>query len=195
MIINLSGALTSSEASNLLASSKTASYSPSATTRESLTTSISLASQILPTVEHSLPLTSLARMTEIGAGIKLELISAKYFGTAKNIAGIDAGIVGGYSSLVNKLYDDIVSKGAEVLLEEEVVKIEELGNFVQVTTSKGNTFMAKSAVSTIPLGVLQNKLPSFVPELKEEFKATIQRTKVGVLEKVSLIDFSRRRFF
>lgn len=189
MIIGPSGSLTPLEASTLLTSSKTAAYSPSSSTRESLSTTTSLASQVLPTVEHSIPLTSLARMTEIGAGIKLELISAKYFGTAQNISGIDAAVKGGYSSLVNKIYEDVVEKGAEILLEEEVVKVEELGDFVQVTTRKGNSFMAKAVVSTIPLGVLQNKLPTFLPELKDEFKATIQRTKVGVLEKVCHLDF------
>lgn len=148
----------------------------------------SLASQILtPDIKESVHLTSLARMTEIGAGIPLESISARFWGYLKNIAGIDAAVVGGYSALVNKLKSDVESKGAEIKLNEEVVEIEELGEFVQIKTKNGESYSGRFCVSTIPLGVLQKELITFKPSLSDDFKATVQRTQVGVLEKVKLI--------
>lgn len=61
------------------------------------------------------------------------------------------------------------------------------GKGVKVTTRAGETYEAKVALSTIPLGVLQQLDRSFFsPALSAPLAAAIERTTVGVLEKVIL---------
>ena len=117
----------------------------------------------------------------------LEDLSAKYWGFGRGFGGTDAAPVGGYTSLVHKLWQQAESAGATLHLGEEVVGIEDLGEGgVKVTTESGKEWLARAAISTIPLGVLKVSPPTFSPELPAAFLAAIQRTAVGVLEKVVL---------
>lgn len=100
---------------------------------------------------------------------------------------MDGAPVGGYTSLVHKLWAEAESAGATLFLDEEVVGVEDLGaGGVKVTTESGKEFVGKAAISTIPLGVLKASPPTFSPELDASFLAAIERTAVGVLEKVVL---------
>lgn len=80
----------------------------------------------------------LARTAELGAGIRLEDISAKYWKTERGFAGIDALPVGGYSEMVRKA---IEQSEAEVHLGQDVKTIQQTDSgSVKVTTQQDRTF-------------------------------------------------------
>jgi monoamine oxidase len=141
---------------------------------------------LLPTLTTP-RLEALARTTEIGAGVPLEDLSAKYWGFGRGFGGTDAAPVGGYVEVIEKLRGEIQKAGVEVRLEEEVVGIEDRADGgVQVTTRGGQVYRARTCISTIPLGVLKISPPAFDPPLPPQFLSALQRTAVGVLEKVVL---------
>lgn len=142
---------------------------------------------------------AVARMTEIGAGISLENISARWWGFGRAFSGTDGAPVGGYSSVIQAIASEITSGAnpsvgtADIKLEEEVVSLKRLKvedtatpNLVEVKTRSGNVFTAKTVICTIPLGVLKASPPIFVPSLDASFLASVHRTTVGTLEKVIL---------
>ncbi|OLN85485.1 Lysine-specific histone demethylase 1-like protein 1 [Colletotrichum chlorophyti] len=138
--------------------------------------------------EHDLA-AALARSLEIPLGLKLEKASLKWAGweSTTSFAGSDAAPEGGYEALVNKVVDDAKGKGAEVKLSTKITGISQGGNRVTVTDARGNKFTAKTAISTIPLGVLKT-LPkdTFSPTLPPQLQEAIEGTHVGVLEKLLL---------
>lgn len=131
----------------------------------------------------------LARTAEIGAGIPLERIAAKWWNFGKPIAGTDGAPIGGYSTLVNKLVEEVEGAGSSVTLSAEVTLVEDGGEDggVKVTTKDGSTYDAKFIISTIPLGVLKTSPPKFSPPLSLPFKAALERTQNGNLEKIVLL--------
>lgn len=175
--------LPSSTAKAILAESRSLAYTPKEPTPAS---SVSLADELLPSLKSDRQLLALARLGEIGAGISLERISAKYHGFGKGFAGTDGAPVGGYSGLIESLGRKIVQDGAEIAFDQEVISITELGSEqgVEVKTRSGKTFVGKTCISTIPLGVLKHSPPTFSPPLDPAFNAAVERTAVGVLEKV-----------
>lgn len=173
----------SSTAKAILAESRSLGYTPKEPTPAS---SVSLADVLLPSFHSDRQLLALARLGEIGAGISLERISAKYHGFGKGFAGTDGAPVGGYSGLIESLGRKTVQEGAVITFEQEVVSITDLGDEkgVEVKTRSGKTFIGKTCISTIPLGVLKHSPPTFSPPLDSAFNAAVERTAVGVLEKV-----------
>ena len=129
----------------------------------------------------------LARTLEVPLGLKLEKASLKWAGweTATNFAGSDAAPEGGYESLVDKVVQEAKSKGAEVKLNAEIKQVKRSEDEVTVTDSNGSSYTAKTAIITIPLGVLKT-LPAdtFSPALPPHRQETIAGTHVGVLEKL-----------
>lgn len=81
----------------------------------------------------------LARTAELGAGIRLEEISARYWQSERGFAGVDALPVGGYSAVVSKA---IEKSGADLRLGEEVIKVEQDQDAVSVTTQLGHSYAA-----------------------------------------------------
>lgn len=130
---------------------------------------------------------ALARTSEIGAGVTLEQLSARYSSFARPYAGTDAAPIGGYKQVVEKLWEATEARGnAKVKLEEEVKSIKDEEDGVTVQTSKA-TYRAKTVICTIPLAVLQAAPPTFSPPLESPLQAAIKRTQVGLLDKVILV--------
>lgn len=104
-----------------------------------------------------------------------------------SFGGSDAAPEGGYESLVGQVVGDAKSKGAEVKLDTSVIKVQQVGEGVLVTDKNGSTYSAKTALVTIPLGVLKS-LPAstFEPALPAHLQETIAGTHVGILEKLLL---------
>ncbi|SCV72539.1 BQ2448_4076 [Microbotryum intermedium] len=184
-----SGPLNPSQAEALQVLSSIHAFSRSSASSPSATDSI--ASLLLPKLpkEHKNELEALARAQQNGAGILLEQTSAKWFGFARNCFGTDAFPAQGYSTeVVDKLAQEVCSEGGKIETGVNVVKLEDLGpdQGVKVTSQDGQEWTADYVVSTIPLGVLQHGAISFSPQLPQDLRMAIQRTAVGVLEKVVL---------
>lgn len=132
---------------------------------------------------------SFARMLEVPLGLKLEQASLKWAGWegATSYAGSDAAPEGGYESLVNKVFDEAKTKGAEIKLSTPVQSIKEGSNGSVVVATDSGSYEAKTVICTIPLGVLKT-LPDdfFSPSLPGQVQESIQGTHVGVLEKLLL---------
>ncbi|SCZ92499.1 BZ3500_MvSof-1268-A1-R1_Chr5-2g07917 [Microbotryum saponariae] len=123
------------------------------------------------------------------SGITLEQTSAKWFGFARNCFGTDALPERGYSTeVVDRLAEEVRADGGRIELGINIVTLEDLGSEkgVRVTSQDGQEWTADYVVSTIPLGVLQQGAISFSPALPRDLRMAIQRTAVGVLEKVVL---------
>lgn len=128
----------------------------------------------------------LARSLEVPLGLKLEQTSLKWAGweTTTNFAGSDAAPEGGYEALVGKVISEAESKGAKVKLNSTIQQIKQTETGVSVSDGE-ETFQAKTAIVTIPLGVLK-QLPkdTFSPALPAHRQETIIGTHVGILEKL-----------
>lgn len=128
-------------------------------------------------------------MLEVPLGLKLEQASLKWAGWegATNFAGSDAAPEGGYEALVNKVFDDAKSNGAEIKLSTPVKSIKDGSNGSVVVETDAGSYEAKTVICTIPLGVLKT-LPAdfFSPALPGQLQESIAGTHVGVLEKLLL---------
>lgn len=184
LVVGANGPLSAEEASALYSKSASLAFTPSLPSPPPTT---SLASVLLPTLSTP-ELAALARTTEIGAGVKLEDLSAKFWGFGKGFGGTDGFPVNGYQTVLQSLVGGLEQAGGKVELEKEVVGVEDLGvgRGVKLTTRSGETYTARTVISTIPLAVLQRSPPTFSPPLPASLLATIERTRVGVLEKVVL---------
>jgi lysine-specific histone demethylase 1B len=131
----------------------------------------------------------LARSLEVPLGLKLEKASLRWAGweSTTAFAGSDAAPEGGYEALIGRVIDEAKSHGAEVKLGTTINQVKRQGDGVAVVDNKGQEYTAKSAIVTIPLGVLKT-LPSgtFEPALPTRLQETIAGTHVGVLEKLLL---------
>jgi len=131
----------------------------------------------------------LARSLEVPLGLKLEKASLRWAGweSTTAFAGSDAAPEGGYEDLVGRVVDEAKSHGAEVKLGTTISQVKRKDEGVVVVDDTGKEYLAKSAVVTIPLGVLKT-LPSeaFKPALPKQLQETIAGTHVGVLEKLLL---------
>ncbi|KAF9878073.1 polyamine oxidase [Colletotrichum karsti] len=132
---------------------------------------------------------ALARSLEVPLGLKLEKASLKWAGWEGTtaFAGSDAAPEGGYQALVTKVIEDAKTEGVEVKLSTKIGGVAQTEDGVVVVDTSGNKFTAKTAISTIPLGVLKT-LPesTFNPPLPARFQEAIKGTHVGVLEKLLL---------
>ncbi|KAL8277982.1 hypothetical protein RQP46_009614 [Phenoliferia psychrophenolica] len=180
-VVGDSGILSEADATALLTTSRSLAFSPSSPPAPTT----SLAAALLPSLT-SPHLVALARTTEIGAGVPLETLSARYHGFGRAMGGTDGAPTKGYSEIVDKLVAEVTGKGAKLTFDEEVVKVESVDQGVKVTARSGASWTAKYAISTIPLGVLKTSPPTFSPPLSSAFTAALERTENGVLEKVVL---------
>ncbi|CDZ97206.1 Amine oxidase [Phaffia rhodozyma] len=140
----------------------------------------------------------LARTMQVGMGITLEEASLKWHSYEDNYAGTDAAPKGGYESVTNALRDDLVRLGGLIRLSETVDSIRlDTPSGITVTTTpsitgssseikNAATYTASTCLSTLPLGILQSLDLSkfFNPPLSVRLSASINRTKVGMLDKV-----------
>jgi monoamine oxidase len=100
------------------------------------------------------------------------------------LAGIDAMPVGGYTGMLQKAFD---KSGADVRLHQQVVKIKDAGDKVQVTTKTGETHSASHVICTVPLTLLNAGTIEFDPPLDASRQRVMKRTSVGVLNKLLLV--------
>ncbi|KAL1717222.1 hypothetical protein EV715DRAFT_203753 [Schizophyllum commune] len=151
---------------------------------------------------HSPPKDALAflRLNELGPGIPLETISLKYWKYERNFAGVDAAPVKGYASLVEDIWKSVetaATNPVKVVLNAEVTALEHLvaAGTVKVTTndprdsaSAPTTYTVPIVLSTIPLGVLKEKVttPFFSPPLPPSTLGALNRSKSGDLNKIYL---------
>ncbi|KAI5479730.1 flavin containing amine oxidase [Pseudohyphozyma bogoriensis] len=178
------GLLTTEITGELFATSAAQAYKPTVPPPSP----ISSIASVLPTAVTSSPsLLSLSRTAEIGSGIPLEEISAKWWNFGKAFVGTDGAPVGGYKEIIGGLVSEVEGKGAKVELGKEVVGLEDLGaEGVKVVVKGGEEYTAKTVISTIPLGVLKLAPPKFTPALSPSFSAALERTSNGSLEKIIL---------
>lgn len=126
---------------------------------------------------------------EVPLGLKLEKASLRWSGweSTTSFAGSDASPEGGYEELVNKVMNQAKSHGAEVHLDTVIKGFQQGKDCVFVSTASGDRFLAKTAICTIPLGVLKRFPEStFEPPLPPRMLDAIEGTHVGVLEKLLL---------
>ncbi|BGP37363.1 hypothetical protein JCM10450v2_001272 [Rhodotorula kratochvilovae] len=178
------GPLAEADTTSLFATSAQNAFTPAPATPADA----SIASLLLPTLQHDPRLIALARTAEIGAGIPLEEQAAQFAGFEQGYKGTDAYPVGGYGEVVRNLVAEVKAAGGEVRLGAEVTRIEDLGaaQGVWVTTRAGETFTTRAVISTIPHAVLQEAPPTFDPPLSPQFTAAIERMRTGALEKIVL---------
>ncbi|KIY47870.1 amine oxidase, partial [Fistulina hepatica ATCC 64428] len=133
---------------------------------------------------------AVARSLEIGWGIRLEDAAAVWIDWASTIAyvGTDGMVVGGCIKLVDALRNAAEQTGkAKFTLGARVAGVKRTADGVDLTTTDGTHFSASAALCTIPLGPLKGlKDDFFDPPLPPRKKRAIQRTSVGVLEKLGL---------
>jgi monoamine oxidase len=109
-----------------------------------------------------------------------------------NFAGTDAAPEGGYQAVTDALAAKAEADGAVFRLGETIIGVAESEGAITVktTASEGQgeqTYSARTAVCTIPLGVLKTLPASFFsPALKPRKAAAIESTHVGELAKVVL---------
>jgi monoamine oxidase len=129
---------------------------------------------------------ALARSLEVPYGVELERVNTRWQGWANPFAGSDAGPEGGFQPLVERVLDNAKRHGAAVRLSTLVERVHKLEDGVAVSFG-AETVRARSAVVTIPLGVLKLSAPTlFDPPLPKRQLAAIERTHVGILEKLAL---------
>jgi monoamine oxidase len=98
----------------------------------------------------------------------------------------------GYSGIVDHLVDKI---GKDKILTNNVVsKIEYDQNRVLVTTNQG-TYTAKHVIVTVPIGVLEQGVIEFSPELPDSKTKAIENLEMGVMNKNFLIFDSSNVFW
>lgn len=130
----------------------------------------------------------LARSLEVPLGLKLEKASLRWAGWegATSFSGSDAAPEGGYEALVASVVKQAEAAGAVVKLSSPATQIKDEGDKVAVTAG-GETYAARTVLSTIPLGTLKSApMTLFSPPLDARYASTVGGTHVGVLEKLLL---------
>tara|TARA_B100001765_G_scaffold168633_1_gene111671 strand:- start:102 stop:947 length:846 start_codon:yes stop_codon:yes gene_type:complete len=95
-------------------------------------------------------------------------------------AGSDEEVLGGFDQITNHL-----SQNLDIKLNTPVTKIDYSSKKIKVFTDK-QAYVADSVVVTVPLGVLQQNLIEFVPELPEKKRDAISNINLGNVNKVIL---------
>ncbi|KAG0141808.1 hypothetical protein CROQUDRAFT_135938 [Cronartium quercuum f. sp. fusiforme G11] len=137
-------------------------------------------------------LLKLIQTLEVGAGIPLEKVSSRYFSFHRPYSGTDGAPVGGFQQIVSAMTTHAEKAGVRYILGEEVTKIsyDRQTNYVTIETKKSNaslkTYQTQACISTIPLGVMKRRPPTFDPPFDTNLKLAIESTSVGLLDKVVL---------
>lgn len=145
------------------------------------------------TEEERKELLSMSLLCNGWTGASLDQVSLKWWGWEREFRGPDAVVQPAYNRLVHWLQDQ--SKHSEVRLQHKVDKIEliEEGNAVQVSAivaddpNRTVTLKAPYFVSSLPLGVMQQTPPTFLPPLPPRRIDALSRLGNGLLNKVILI--------
>jgi monoamine oxidase len=121
-----------------------------------------------------------AALTEISDASRLAELSSRYSEEYKQFSGGDHLVVSGYDTVARSL-----ATGLDIRTGVAVRKIDYRQAEVAIETNTG-TIRADRIVVTAPLGVLQARTIKFVPELPSGKQAAIDRTGMGVMNKIVL---------
>jgi monoamine oxidase len=102
-------------------------------------------------------------------------------------------IAAGYDKLIDFLFKQSKSRGAEVLLDARVKTVSYRKNAVTIGVERGGKpqiFSARAAIVTPPLGVLQSNAVRFEPELSGK-KSALNKMAMGATRRISL-SFKRK---
>ncbi|KAJ9101689.1 hypothetical protein QFC21_003027 [Naganishia friedmannii] len=203
LVISSEGPLDASLASRLTKNLSTALSAASSNT--SAESTASLASEIfspssqlfntLSTAEQT-HARALARTLEIGMGVRLEDVSLRWFGYEDSAKGTDAGVMGGYDVVIQKLVQEVKRLGGEVRVGQQVDNVKpvhhgEGGVEISIKSADVDTkpLGSKLVICTIPLSVLQQSHTGLFPSpssLSLRKIHAIANTHVGQLGKIVL---------
>lgn len=108
-------------------------------------------------------------------------LSSSYFDDDEKFNGVDCIAINGYDRLAQHL-----SKDLDIQLNTTVSAIDYSTNTIKVT-SNSKTLDADYVLVTVPLGVLQNNIISFSPQLPTSKLQAIDRIKMGTVNKFILV--------
>lgn len=92
----------------------------------------------------------------------------------------------GYISIFNGLTDDL-----KIKFNTNVKSIEQSEKGIKVTDEKGNVYLSKYIIVTVPLGCLKKNLIEFKPELSDRIKEAINNLEFFNMNKV-FVEFEDR---
>lgn len=113
----------------------------------------------------------------------LQDMSTWWWDSDGEIAGGDVVLTNGYGDLVNKSAQDFTNS---IYLQTKVTKIDWTNTIVTVTYIQNGvtkTVSARNVIVTVPLGVLQQKVITFVPALPSAKLTSISKLGMGVYNK------------
>ena len=120
----------------------------------------------------------LSAYSEFDTGGPIDLISARNWQLGSKYPGKDVLFPSGYDAVSNQL-----GVGQDVRFGQTVTAIDYSGSEVRVTAT-GGTLTAQYVVCTLPVGVLKKNTVTFIPSLPADMQESINRTKVGYVNKV-----------
>jgi monoamine oxidase len=107
-------------------------------------------------------------------------LSARYLHEEEEFSGGNFIVYDGYQTIVNGL-----AKSCNIKLNHEVKKITLQSNDIEVITNQGSD-KCDVILLTVPLNILKNNLITFEPDLPPEKKESLNRLKMGLLNKIGL---------
>ncbi len=119
----------------------------------------------------------LSAYLEFDTGSDIGSLSSQDFYDDEAFSGKDRIITNGFDRLT-----DFLAEGLEVLLNAKVTSIDSSKELVQLESSLGN-FEADHVLITVPLGVLQQNIISFQPQLPASLSQSISKLKMGCVNK------------
>ncbi len=132
--------------------------------------------------QRKLYLETITRLWESDNGADFNEVSINGMddGSEDDFGGNDWLVTGGYINIINYFLN-----GIDVQLNSNVTEIVQDKNGVTVTTNKA-IFESDFAVITVPITVLQKNTIRFSPALPPEKIQSIQKIKLGLMDKVAL---------
>lgn len=123
----------------------------------------------------------LSAYLEFNTGGDVSELSSRYFYDDEEFSGKDVIVTNGYDKVTDFLAQDL-----DVRLNTRVNAIDYSENKVRVTAN-GETLEGEYAIISVPLGVLQNNIISFTPNLPAEKTTAISNLKMGNVNKFLLV--------
>lgn len=110
-----------------------------------------------------------------------EHLSLQSFEEDESFTGGDYLVPNGYSAIV-----DLLARALDIRLSKVVKAIDYSGDRVKIVCASGEQFAGDFAVSTLPLGVLKQRVVAFSPDLPMSKLQAIEGLGMGFFDKVYL---------
>jgi monoamine oxidase len=111
-----------------------------------------------------------------------DLSFSSYGNYQQGYKGGDSVIIRGYDQIIEAMAKDFVDK---IHLNEVVTSIDYSSTKILVNTA-ANTFVGSHVIITVPVGALKENLIDFIPDLPQSKKESIDRLKMGLLNRIAL---------